>query len=93
MDIYSFSGSTLIAAIQLNHPVDDAENIAFGAEYLFLKILSMRGGYKINKSEEDFSFGAGVKVPVGGIHLTVDYSYSFHGHLTNPTWLTVGFSL
>ena len=93
MDIYSFSGSTLIAAIQLNHPVDDAENIALGAEYLFLKILSVRGGYKINKSEEDFSFGAGVKVPVGGIHLTVDYSYSFHGHLTNPTWLTIGFSL
>ncbi len=93
MDIYSFSGSTLITAIQLNHPVDDAENIALGAEYLFLKILSVRGGYKINKSEEDFSFGAGVKVPVGGIHLTVDYSYSFHGHLTNPTWLTIGFSL
>jgi hypothetical protein len=93
MDIYSFSGSTLIAAIQLNHPVDDAENIALGAEYLFLKMLSIRGGYKINKSEEDFSFGAGVKVPVGGIHLTVDYSYSFHGHLTNPTWLTIGFSL
>ena len=93
MDIYSFSGSTLIAAIQLNHPVDDAENIALGAEYLFLKMLSVRGGYKINKSEEDFSFGAGVKVPVGGIHLTVDYSYSFHDHLTNPTWLTLGFSL
>ncbi len=93
MDIYSFSGSTLIAAIQLNHPVDDAENIAFGAEYLFLKMLSVRGGYKINKSEEDFSFGAGVKVPVGGIHLTVDYSYSFHDHLTNPTCLTIGLSL
>jgi hypothetical protein len=93
MDIFSFFGSKFIAAIQLNHPVDDAENISLGAEYLFLEILSLRGGYKINKAEEDYSFGAGIKIPVGEIHLTVDYSYSFHEHLTNPTWLTLGFSL
>ena len=62
-------------------------------EYVFLEILSLRGGYEINKAEEGLSFGAGVKIPVGTIHLTVDYGYSFHDHLTNPTWLTIGFSL
>ena len=93
MDIISLPRSKLIAAIQLNHPVDDAENISLGAEYLFLEILSLRGGYKINKAEEDYSFGAGIKIPVGKIYLTVDYSYSFHDHLTNPTWLTIGLSL
>jgi len=92
MDILSFSGSTLIAAIQLNHPVDDAENISIGTEYLFMGILSLRGGYKINKIEEGLSFGAGLIIPVRNIQLTVDYSYSFHDHLTNPTLMTVGLS-
>ena len=92
MDIFSLPGSTLIAAIQLNHPVDDAENISIGTEYLFMGILSLRGGYKINKIEEGLSFGAGLIIPVRNIQLTVDYSYSFHDHLTNPTLMTVGLS-
>jgi hypothetical protein len=93
MEIFTSPKTTLTTAIQLNHLADDAENIALGVEYVFLEILSLRGGYKINKAEEGFSFGAGVNIPVGNIHLTVDYSYAFHDHLANPTWLTIGFSL
>jgi hypothetical protein len=71
------------ASIQLNHPNDNSENVSTGLEYSWKKMFYLRGGYKINVEEQNYSFGAGVNVPVSFANVTVDYSYSHFERLGN----------
>jgi long-subunit fatty acid transport protein len=64
------------ASIQLNHPNDNSENLSTGVEYNWKNTFYLRGGYKFNVDEQNYSFGAGVYVPVSIANVTVDYSYS-----------------
>lgn len=71
----------ITTSFQLNHPNDNSENVAIGAEYEFKEpILNssfyLRGGYKFNVEEQNYSFGAGVKVPMLIASLTFDYAYA-----------------
>lgn len=75
-------------AIQLNHPNDNAENVGLGLEYSFKELNTnstfyLRGGYKINVDEQNFSFGAGINVPISIADFTFDYSYSHFERLGN----------
>ncbi|HDZ59139.1 MAG TPA: hypothetical protein ENH47_03585, partial [Ignavibacteriales bacterium] len=47
-----------------------------GLEYVWNKILFIRGGYKFNVDEQDYSFGAGLNVPISIAEFTLDYSFS-----------------
>ena len=82
----------LILSLQLNHPVDNAEYIVTGIEYSFLRTLFLRAGYKFNKNEEDFTFGAGFIIPVGPLKLRADYGYANFQHLSDPKRFSIGFS-
>lgn len=64
------------ASIQLNHPNDNSENVATGVEYSWKNMFFLRGGYKFNVDEQNYSFGAGVNLPVSIANVTVDYAYS-----------------
>jgi hypothetical protein len=74
----------LTMALQLNHPNDNSENYAVGAEYsrrfteAFPARLLLRAGYKINTNEENFSMGGGMHIPVSGNEfiLQVEYAYA-----------------
>ncbi|MFQ6608174.1 MAG: PorV/PorQ family protein [Fidelibacterota bacterium] len=90
MDVIEGKHHRLSLAGQLNHPVDNAENISLGAEYWLLNTLAFRGGYKLNKEEENFSLGLGLYLPTGPFQLRVDYSYTNQTHLTNPARLSLG---
>ena len=90
MDVWETSNQSLLFSIQLNHPVDNAENISTGLEYNFYKMLFIRTGYKINKEEENISFGAGVVIPIGKLKLRIDYAYANFDHLSDPQRLTLG---
>jgi len=92
MDIWKSKRQSLIIALQLNHPVDNAENISTGLEYNFINGFFLRTGYKINKEEENVSFGAGFIIPVGGIKLRIDYAYGNFNHLSDPQRLSLGVS-
>ena len=49
----------------------------FGAEWTLKKMLSLRGGYIYNgdsNASYQYSYGLGLKVPVGGSHMTVDWA-------------------
>jgi len=84
-----FTGS-----IQLNHPVDNAENVVFGGEYTFMDILALRTGYKLNSDEGGLSFGAGLKIPMIGIrNFHFDYAYTDFGRLTSVHRFAVGLDL
>jgi hypothetical protein len=57
----------------LTNDADQQEHI--GIEYEFANMFSVRAGYKINYTTEGITFGAGVHQTVGGLKLSVDYSY------------------
>jgi long-subunit fatty acid transport protein len=73
---YESEEHILTTSIQLNHPNDNSENVSVGAEYSWRKILFLRGGYKINVDEQNYSFGAGVNVPISIAEFTFDYAFA-----------------
>lgn len=64
----------LTTSIQLNSPNDNAENVNLGFEYAYKEFLFLRGGYKFNVDSENFSLGAGVKLPITFAMAHLDYS-------------------
>jgi hypothetical protein len=66
----------LTTSVQLNSPSDNAENVGIGAEYAFKEMFFIRGGYKFNVDAENFSAGAGIKVPISFAKLDLDYAIS-----------------
>lgn len=83
---------SLLASLQLNHPVDNTEYIATGIEFSIWDRLLLRAGYKSNKKEENLSFGAGVNIPIGKYMFHADYAYTNLIHLSDPMRLTLGVS-
>ena len=90
MKIWQTAQQSILFSLQLNHPVDNAENISTGLEYNYGNIFFLRGGYKINKEEENVSFGAGLIIPIGKLKLRVDYGYANFNHLSDPQRLSLG---
>jgi hypothetical protein len=71
----------LLLTAALEHPVDNAESISFGAEYVFRDLVALRGGRKINKGEETWTFGLGLSVPYRGFRIELDFAYTDFGRL------------
>jgi hypothetical protein len=64
----------LTASIQLNSPNDNAEHFSLGTEYAYKEMLFARAGYKFNVDAENFSAGAGIKIPISFAKLNLDYA-------------------
>ncbi|HEB83863.1 MAG TPA: PorV/PorQ family protein [Bacteroidetes bacterium] len=79
-----------LGSLQLNHPVDNAENLKLGAEYGFRGMLFLRGGLKVNTDEDRWAVGGGVRVPWRGFALNFDYSYTDFGILDQSQRISVG---
>lgn len=78
---YQSETQRVTSSIQLNHPNDNSESFSIGSEYGYMLPewdfeLVLRGGYKFNVEEQNYSFGAGVKVPLPYATLTFDYAFS-----------------
>jgi hypothetical protein len=78
----------LTTAVQLNHLNDNAENVNWGIEYTWNKLLALRGGYRFNVDEESLTFGGGLMLPLSVVDLNLDVSYTEFGRLGNATRLT-----
>lgn len=66
---------SLLFAMQLNHPNDNAENLRFGLEYNYMKLLFIRMGYKVNVKGQNLpNFGVGYRTRIGRHPLYVDYA-------------------
>jgi hypothetical protein len=76
LEPYQSEEHRVTASIQLNHPNDNSENVAIGAEYTWQEMFFIRGGYKFNVDGQNFSFGVGVQVPISIAEFTFDYAYS-----------------
>ncbi len=79
----------ITTSVQLNHPNDNSENLAIGAEYAWNELFHIRAGYKLNVDEEGITAGAGVLAPVGGMTAGVDYSFAEFGRLGGVHRLTI----
>jgi long-subunit fatty acid transport protein len=75
-EAYETEEHKLTTSIQLNHPNDNSENVSTGIEYNWRNMFFVRGGYKINVEEQNYSFGAGVYLPIAIADFTLDYAYS-----------------
>ncbi len=66
---------SLMAAVQLNHPNDNAENLRFGLEYELRELFYARAGYKLSVAHQSYpTFGVGIRTRVGAHPLMFDYS-------------------
>jgi long-subunit fatty acid transport protein len=92
----------ITASLQLNHPNDNAEHFRLGVEYAFRNTFFLRGGVKRTigqplfgsdeTSEETFSLGAGVFVPVGFTSVNADYAYANFSRLGSIHRISLSFT-
>lgn len=67
---------SVMAALQLNHPNDNAENLRFGVEYNYRNLLFLRAGYKLNVSDQPFpTAGIGLRMRMGAFPFRFDYGF------------------
>ena len=87
--------NTFLGSCRREHKTwrSNAEYIVTGLEYSYAKIMFLRIGHKVNKQEEDFTFGLGIIVPVGPLDLSVDYGYANFDHLSDPKRFSIGLTL
>jgi len=75
------ANSRLTTSIQLNSPNDNAEHVSVGAEYSYKEMFFLRAGYKFNVDAENFSAGAGLKVPISFAKMNLDYAITNYRQL------------
>ena len=73
---YQDDENKITTSIQLNHPNDNSENLSLGLEYVWNKMFFARGGYKFNVDEQNYSFGAGINLPINIANVSVDYAFA-----------------
>jgi hypothetical protein len=71
----------LTATLEGTHPNDGPEKIHVGAEYWFHNILSLRGGYRANYDEGNFTFGGGLNYSVDNLGGQINYAFVDFGRL------------
>jgi hypothetical protein len=76
MEPYQTEEHTITTSIQLNHPNDNSENVVTGVEYKWKNLLYLRGGYKFNVDEQNYSFGAGLNFPLSIAEFNLDYAFT-----------------
>lgn len=83
---------SLLLSFDASHPRDYPEQIAVGAEYTFMKLLSLRVGYQTPNDEKGISAGVGLKHSFSGFDLAVDYAFTSFGVFNNVQQLSVRFA-
>ncbi len=91
LDFFELPGphQKLILSIDSTHPRSHPEQVKFGIDYQFMKILSIRGGYIIGNYEDDFTFGLGLN----SFGFEVDYAYTPFGVFDSVQRFTARVSL
>jgi hypothetical protein len=99
-EIIEDSTHRLTSALALNHPNDNSENLSFGLEYSLTPIgasalaLIARAGTRVNSDDEQFSLGAGIRLPeFSGVSLRLDYALVQYERLGSIQRITAGVEL
>jgi len=80
----------LVGSVEAINTNDFSERLHVGLEYVFDGLFAVRGGYRINYDEGNWSVGVGVTPPeVSGVRLRADYAYVGYEFLTAPHRFTL----
>ncbi len=97
LDFYdNQSQSRLTLAIDAIHPRDYTERINIGMEYDYLGLFRIRGGYRMNYDEGNFTAGAGIRYSISntlGMRMDVSYIMTNKNRFSWPLQITAGFIL
>ncbi len=80
-------------AFQIARPNDGDEQYNLGGEYVVMSTIALRGGYRFNYDEENWSAGIGMNLRSLGLSGHLDYAYSHYKTLpaTHMFSLELGF--
>lgn len=93
-DVWRKKEHAITGALQLNHPTDNNETIAMGAEYLYKNFLALRSGYEFGQDERTSpSAGMGVKLRRRYGQLGFDYGFVHKNVLGNLHRLTLSVTI
>jgi len=94
LDLFDMqTNSSLLAAVDAIHPRDYTERVNFGLEYNYLGLFQIRGGYRFNYDEANYTAGAGVRYSLpSGMQLKLDFSYMAitNDRFSSPLQFTAG---
>ena len=81
-------------SMDAEHPNDASEHVNLGVEYGLMETLFLRVGHRFNYSEDETTFGAGIKLPLGGDHnrISIDYAVLPIGPFGNTSYLSIEFN-
>ncbi|MBZ0201127.1 MAG: PorV/PorQ family protein [Ignavibacteriaceae bacterium] len=91
-DIFSLQFVKMRGAVDAVHPNDNNERLHFGTEFSFFDRFFLRGGYRYNYDDENFTAGAGANIPFGGSLIRFDYAFAFYDILPSVHRVSVGLS-
>ena len=91
MDLFTHNRHVFTGAMQMNHPMDDSENLAIGLEYSWRKMFALRAGFRGNNDENKWTFGAGAHFNIYGKVVKIDYSYADFESFVMTQQITFGF--
>lgn len=80
----------LTIAGEFIHPNDGPEKLNFGAEYSFMNLLMLRGGYRYNYDEMGLTLGAGLRVTTFSHTIKVNYALIDFGRFDQVHMFTIG---
>ena len=98
LDFTEFRGSnqSFILSCDVAHPTSHPEQLKIGAEYEFMKVIALRGGYITGDSEDGMTYGVGISsaaLGLGSTDFRIDYSYTPFGVFNNVQRFSVSFSM
>jgi hypothetical protein len=83
---------SLLLSFDASHPRDYPEQVAIGAEYTFMKLLSLRVGYQTPNDEKGISAGVGLEHTFSSFNFGVDYAYTSFGVFDKVQQISVHFA-
>jgi hypothetical protein len=84
---------SLLVTVEATHPRDFAEQLSFGAEYIFMQMFALRAGYSFPNDEHGFSAGVGFHKDISSFKFGIDYSYTPYGIFDDVHRFTVQFGM
>lgn len=82
----------LTIAVDYLHSNNYSERVNAGLEFVFMDMVSVRGGYQTNRDLASFSGGLGLSKQFGEYGVELNYSYSQMEIFDNVNRLSIGFT-
>jgi len=84
LDIFRNETMRLVMAADALHPNNNYESVNLGLEYTLLNRFHLRAGQKalfLEDTEEGLTLGFGLRIPMRGLAVRMDYGYEYFGRL------------